>query len=205
MTPHSCSIKGHARCEGADCLNRLCDKDGCDFNSYRNGDTGFYGPNKTVDTTKRFTVVTQFITHDGTDTGTLTEIRRKYVQNGTVINNSITKIPSITPTNSINEDFCGQQKTAFNDTNHFSRLGGMKAVGEALGRGMVLAISILHDYDSHMLWLDGPWPKDRDPSALGVIRGSCDAKSGEPYEVEYSRAQVTYSRIRIGTIGSTIT
>jgi cellulose 1,4-beta-cellobiosidase len=80
----------------------------------------------------------------------------------------------------------------------------MKSVGEALGRGMVLAISILEDYDSRMLWLDGSWPEDRDPSVPGVVRGSCDANSGHPNDVEYSRAQVTYSRIRVGTIGATV-
>lgn len=70
------------RCSG------FCDPDGCDFNSYRLGNTSFYGPGKTVDTTKVFTVVTQFITDDGTDTGTLSEIKRFYVQNGVVIPNS---------------------------------------------------------------------------------------------------------------------
>ena len=205
LTPHSCSLNSQARCEGADCVNKLCDKDGCDFNSYRNGDTSFFGPNKTVNTNKNFTVVTQFITHDGTDTGTLSEIRRSYVQNGTVINNSVTKIPSVTPSNSITDAYCSQQKDVFKDTDHFSRLGGLKAVGGALGRGMVLAISILDNYDDHMLWLDGPWPKDGNPSTPGVLRGSCSANSGEPIEVEYSRAQVTYGKIRVGAIGSTVT
>ena len=41
-----------------------------------------------VDTTKPFTVVTQFITNDDTDNGNLDEIRRIYVQDGKVIPNS---------------------------------------------------------------------------------------------------------------------
>ena len=49
----------------------------------------FYGTGMTVDTTKPVTVVTQFITDDGTDTGTLKSIRRFYVQGGKVIPNSI--------------------------------------------------------------------------------------------------------------------
>ncbi|CAA7262333.1 unnamed protein product [Cyclocybe aegerita] len=67
FTPHPCTVKGQYRCSGAECntpterYNGVCDPDGCDFNSYRLGDTGFYGPGKTVDTTKKFTVVTQFI------------------------------------------------------------------------------------------------------------------------------------------------
>jgi hypothetical protein len=44
--------------------NGVCDKDGCDFNPYRLGDKSFFGlaANFTIDTTKTFTVVTQFIT-----------------------------------------------------------------------------------------------------------------------------------------------
>jgi len=41
------------------------DPDGCDFNPYRMGNTTFYGPSMTVDTTSKFTVVTQFLTDDG--------------------------------------------------------------------------------------------------------------------------------------------
>lgn len=37
----------------------ICDKDECDFNSFRMGDTTFYGPGETVDTSKAVTVVTQ--------------------------------------------------------------------------------------------------------------------------------------------------
>ena len=66
----------------------VCDKDGCDFASYRLGDKEFYGPGKTVDTNKVMTVVTQFITDDGTDNGNLKEVRRFYVQDGTKIENS---------------------------------------------------------------------------------------------------------------------
>lgn len=182
----------------------MCDKDGCDLNSYRTGDIEFYGPNKTVNTSKPFTVLTQFITHDNSDNGILSEIKRQYIQNGTVISNSITKVPSITPTASINGKFCSQQKVAFNDTDHFSRLGGMQAVGGALGRGMVLAISLLADYDDHMLWLDGPFPKNGDPMAPGIKRGPCDADSGDPRETARGRPQVTYRNIRMGTIGSTV-
>jgi len=34
-------------------------RSGCDFNSYRMGDKEFYGEGKTVDTSSKFTVVTQ--------------------------------------------------------------------------------------------------------------------------------------------------
>merc|ERR1719191_9938 len=91
VTPHPCSIsKGSKLCEGDTCF---CDHDGCDFNSYREGVKDFYGPGSefTVDTTKAFTVVTQFVTEDGTDAGKLSEIRRFYVQDGKKIPNSKNK------------------------------------------------------------------------------------------------------------------
>lgn len=55
------------------------------------------------------TVVTQFITDDGTDNGTLTEIKRIYVQNGVVIQNSDTAISGVNGS-SITDDFCTAQK-----------------------------------------------------------------------------------------------
>lgn len=44
--------------EGTDRYKGQCDKDGCDYNPYRAGVKDFYGPNKTVDSTKELTVVT---------------------------------------------------------------------------------------------------------------------------------------------------
>jgi hypothetical protein len=41
-----------------------------------------------VDTTQKMTVVTQFLTSDGTENGDLKEVRRFYLQNGRVIENS---------------------------------------------------------------------------------------------------------------------
>jgi hypothetical protein len=49
------------------------------------GDHSFYGNGDTVNTLEPFTVITQFYTNDNTATGTLTEIRRLYIQNGVVI------------------------------------------------------------------------------------------------------------------------
>jgi cellulose 1,4-beta-cellobiosidase len=60
------------------------------------GDQTFLGKGKTVDTSKKFTIVTQFITSNGQSSGTLSEIRRIYVQNGKVIQNSQSKISGVT-------------------------------------------------------------------------------------------------------------
>jgi cellulose 1,4-beta-cellobiosidase len=82
-TPHPCTGTGLQRtlCATGGCdAGGVCDPAGCDFNSYRMGNTTFLGPGLTIDTTKKITVVTQFISSDGTANGDLVEIRRKYVQ-----------------------------------------------------------------------------------------------------------------------------
>lgn len=133
VTPHACSTIGQTMCSGDACGGTYsatryageCDPDGCDFNSYRMGDTSFYGPGLTVDTTKVFTVVTQFIDDP------LTEIKRYYVQNGKVIPNSQSQIAYVT-SNSITTAFWDAQKTAFGDNNTFDQKGEMAQMGKAV-------------------------------------------------------------------------
>jgi len=211
FTPHPCTVVGQTECSGTACgttsrYGSACDPDGCDFNSYRQGNTGFYGPGKTVDTTKPFTIVTQFLTSDNTSTGTLTEIRRLYVQNGVVIQNSQSTVAGVTG-NSITTAYCDAQKTAFGDTNDFDTKGGLPTMGKSLGRGAVLVLSVWDDYAVNMLWLDSDYPTTASPSAPGVARGSCATTSGVPatVEVQDASASVTYSNIKIGPIGSTYT
>lgn len=184
----------------------MCDADGCDFNSYRMGDTSFYGAGLTVDTKSKFTVVTQFITNDGTTSGTLSEIRRFYVQNGKVIPNSQSTIAGASG-NSITDSFCANQKTAFGDTNEFKVKGGLATMSAALKKGMVLVMSVWDDHTANMLWLDAPYPPTKDASAPGVTRGTCSPDSGAPATVESQSgsASVTYSNIKWGPINSTYT
>lgn len=207
FTPHPCTTDGQTRCSGDDCTRDtgLCDADGCDFNSFRLGNTTFLGNGMTVDTSQKFTVVTQFLTNDNTSTGTLSEIRRIYIQNGKVIQNSNVNIPGIDPVNSITENFCAQQKEVFGDTNYFDQHGGLQQLGEALGSGMVLALSIWDDYSASMLWLDSDYPTNKDASSPGVARGTCATTSGVPAQVEAQspNAKVTFSNIKWGDIGST--
>lgn len=87
------------------------------------GNHSFYGKGDTIDTSKPITVVTKFITSDGTDTGDLKSINRVYVQNGKVIKNSQTDIPGVTKTNKVNAQYCKQQKSVFGDTDSFSSHG----------------------------------------------------------------------------------
>merc|ERR1711920_198806 len=73
-------------------------------------------------------VVTQFITSDGTDNGDLIQVRRIYVQNGHVIQNSNSTIPGIQG-NSLTESFCQAQKRVFADPDDHTAKGGLKAMG----------------------------------------------------------------------------
>ncbi|KAG6906539.1 Exoglucanase 1, partial [Tephrocybe rancida] len=158
-----------------------------------------------VDTTKKFTVVTQFISSDGTANGDLTEIRRLYVQNGVVIQNSKTIIPGLDSYDSVTGAYCDAQKTAFGDTKQFQAKGGLTAMGKAAKNGMVLVLSVWDDHAVNMLWLDSTYPTTGDPSTPGVGRGTCATTSGTPTDVEANapNSSVTYSNIRFGDIGST--
>lgn len=212
LTPHPCDTAGQTMCESDACggtyssdrYGGTCDPDGCDFNPYRMGNTSFFGPGMDVDTDSKVTVVTQFITDDGTDSGTLSEIKRIYVQNGKVIANSASDISGVSG-NSITTDFCTAQKTAFGDEDIFTQHGGMSGMSEGLAQGMVLVMSLWDDHYSDMLWLDSAYPTTADASDPGVTRGSCSTSSGAPSDIESSAASsnVVFSSIKFGPIGST--
>jgi cellulose 1,4-beta-cellobiosidase len=212
FTPHPCKSPKPVICKGAACGNgdgdrykAECDKDGCDFASYRWGAKEFFGPSKTVDSTKKFTVITQFITSDGTDTGPLSEIRRIYVQDGKTIKNEAVKIPGLAkPADSITQDFCDATKKATGDVNDFKIKGGMKGMDAALEKGMVLVFSLWDDHMAQMNWLDSNYPPTKPATAFGVARGTCDAKVGDPDNVraKFGDATVEFSEVKIGPIGS---
>ena len=124
------------------------------------------------------TIVTQFITEGNTDDGDLIDIRRFYVQNGQVIPNSNISIAGVkgdSVTDKVCADMkagsleamlgthsgfgyitclpsCNsndtKRQTAFNDIDDFNRKGGLKAMGDALNRGMVLVMSIWDDSEA---------------------------------------------------------
>ena len=98
--------RGYYRYILADRYDGVCDKDGCDFNHWRMGDRTYYGPGSDfqVDSTRPLTLVTQFITDDGTDTGELVEMRRIYISTSTygkIIANNVANIPGLTSFNEI--------------------------------------------------------------------------------------------------------
>ncbi|KAF2129296.1 glycoside hydrolase family 7 protein [Dothidotthia symphoricarpi CBS 119687] len=203
-TPHPCKGTGLQACTGTACgdgdnrYGGVCDKDGCDFNSYRMGVKDFYGPGQTLNTAQKMTVVTQFIGSGSK----LSEIKRFYVQNGKVFKNSNSTIAGVTG-NSITDAFCTAQKSVFGDTNSFATMGGLNAMGASLARGHVLVMSLWDDHAVNMLWLDSTYPVGS--TKPGAARGTCATTSGTPADVEANSpgSTVVFSNIRFGPIGST--
>ncbi|KAK3389438.1 putative endo-beta-1,4-glucanase celB [Podospora didyma] len=184
-TPHTCTKPGLYACAAGsvDCsVNGVCAKTGCGFNTYAQGIRDFYAPNPNaaVDTRRPFTVVTQFISSTAQE---LVEIRRLYVQNGRVIEN-----PEAVSGkgDSLTDAFCANSTA-------FASRGGMRAMGEALGRGMVLVFSIWNQPDGFMQWLDGG------------SNGPCNATEGDPNNIKASTpdTSVTFSNVKWGELGTT--
>ncbi|KAF1949671.1 glycoside hydrolase [Byssothecium circinans] len=178
VAPHTCSKPGLYRCTGAECTaTGVCDKPGCGKNPYRT-DKSYYGAGSfKIDTSKPFTVVTQFPAKNNV----LQSIVRKYVQNGKVIED----IPANV---SMNDQYCSA-----NGATTFMNLGAMKGMGDAMSRGMVLAMSIWWDEGGFMKWLDSG------------ESGPCNATEGDPKVIQQveKAPSVIFSQIKWGEIGST--
>jgi cellulase len=153
LTPHPCSVDYLYQCNGTECLNSqfggVCDEWGCGFNPYK-GDPNYFAPGGVVDSSKTFTVVTQFLTTDGTAHGTLDEIRRLYVQDGKTIASD--SIPFMVggvneTTDSINPEYCNATAATT-----FTPAGGFAQMSKNLADGMVLIFSIWNDQYGNMTW-----------------------------------------------------
>lgn len=188
VAPHTCNQTGLYMCEGAECeYDGVCDKDGCGWNPYRVNITDYYGNSDAfrVDTRRPFTVVTQF---PADAEGRLESIHRLYVQDGKVIESYVVDAPGLPRTDSLNDEFCAATGAA-----RYLDLGGTAGMGDAMTRGMVLAMSIWWDESGFMNWLDSG------------EAGPCLPDEGDPkniVKVEPS-PEVTYSNLRWGEIGST--
>lgn len=208
-TAHPCNVDEQTRCEDADSCGDNdrygghCDKDGCDLNPYRVGVHDFYGEGLKINTEEPLTVVTQFITADGTDTGDLVEVRRKFVQNGVVFEHPMSNLGQDQEFNSLSDEMCAKVKGVFGDTNDFANKGGMKKMGQSLDKGMVLVLSLWDDHDVDMLWLDSTYPTDK--LTAGGPRGTCSTSSGKPNDVESKdpNSYVKFSNIKLGELDST--
>jgi len=219
-TAHSCNVTAQFRCDGVACgdndqtpggsgghrFDGVCDKNGCDLQTYRMGSKAFYGPGSdfVIDSTKPVRVTTQFITDDGTDTGNLVEVKRTFRQGDSAV-----EIPQLSvggkDFNSVSPAYCQAAVDLFKDGTNFLQKGGFEAAGLAFEKGMVLALSLWDDHYANMLWLDSCYPTQSDPSLPGVCRGTCATSSGDPKDVEskHPHAFVRYMNIRFGEIGST--
>ncbi|EPE27520.1 Concanavalin A-like lectins/glucanase [Glarea lozoyensis ATCC 20868] len=205
---HPCNFMtpNQHQCIGDGCNPDVsCDAEGCAFNTYRMGNTDFYGPGgKGVDTTKPFTVVTQFPSTSDTDSGVafLKEMKRFYIQNGTRFPNGRSKIDEV-PGNSITGPLCTKQKEVFSDVNDFDKFEGMSMIGEYLAQGMVMAIGIWDDRKTGMAWLDGKLGEGK-----GALRGTCPDPAANIHDLlnslEGRRASVSFGKIRVGEIGTTV-
>lgn len=206
FTPHVCDTLEYQVCYGDDCKLDKCDKGGCDYNAFRLGAPYAYGAGEKylINTLNKFTVLTQFITHDGTDTGFLVAIQRVYYQN----NNRI-ELPMVNVTNpnypggKINDTFCQAERDAFHEVNVLGTKGGLAQMGRAMAKGMVMVFSIWVDHNTSMLWLDSTFPPySTNP---GAQRGTCPQDSGKPEDLinQSPNAYVTFSNIRTGKIGTT--
>jgi cellulose 1,4-beta-cellobiosidase len=106
----------------------------------------------------------------------------------------------------LTDSFCAVQKGVFDNNNYFKTVGGMAGMGSSFKRGMVLALSLWDDYTANALWLDSTYPVDA-AGKPGAERGPCGTDTGKPADVEskYPNANVIFSNIKWGEIGSTFT
>jgi cellulose 1,4-beta-cellobiosidase len=150
LTPHPCENNAYHVCEtdgcggtySADRFAGDCDANGCDYNPYRNGVTDFYGKGKTVDTSKKFTVVTQFAQNN------LTQF---FVQDGVQIDIPAPAFDGFPDESSITPEYCEDEVTVFGDRDRFSEVGGFSKVNSALtSNPMVLVMSIWDDVSDTM-------------------------------------------------------
>ena len=195
FAPHTCANDKVELCKtdvtcgnGANRYLGLCDKDGTDFNLFRNGFTNMYGKGKMIDTSKPFTVTTRFHTDAS---GHLARVQQLYVQNGkTIWGGNITDASTIA------------QKKKFGENNHFGTLGGMKRMGEIFeDDGAVIALSLWDDTSpAQMKWLDSTFPEGS--TAPGALRGRCTGSSDPTFlRAQFPNSQVIYSNLRINSIG----
>jgi len=212
FTMHACTEQNYA-CTGTDCgdngadrFKGVCDKNGCDMQANRlhGSDAKFWGPgsgNK-IDSTKPVTVTTQFITADGTDSGEVTQVKQFYTQNGQTIEHPQYSVNG-NQHDRITDEYCADWVATTEDGTNFLDKGGMKGISEALENGVVLVMSLWDDHAANMLWLDSTYPVDS--SDPGAYRGSCSADSGIPKDVESKtpNANVKFSDIKWGPLGST--
>jgi cellulose 1,4-beta-cellobiosidase len=163
---------------------------------------GFYGPNKTIDTQHKFTVVTQFHTSNGTDLGELVEIRQFFVQHGVLIPQQGLRLPGQDFFDSINKSFCESVTTR--SENEFQNRGGMEAISRAMDQGLVLVMGIWTGEVTNTLGSIQKVPATRRASLRTINEGICPRETRtQPFvQKHYPHASVKFSNLRIEPINS---
>ncbi len=174
FTAHVCSIKKVKGCtQKKDCGEEQfrnqgwCDKAGADVNLYRLGQKYVYGfgPQYRINTKKPFQIITRF--HQNAQ-GDLVRVERLYKQEGREVQGG-----------NLTDSGAEQQSALFKEFNHHGKLGGLKAMGEAFKRGMVLVVSLWDDSSpAAMKWLDSIYPEGS--NATGAERGPCRGLQDPP-------------------------
>jgi len=186
IAPHPCNVTGLYECEGAECEeDGICDKDGCAYNPWRFDNYESYGLGLAVDTTRPFTVISQYPANED---GSLAAYVRMYIQDGKLIEMGAVNVTGLPQQNFLDDALC----EATNAEKYFD-LGATKGMGEAMERGMVLAMSVWWDEGGFMQWLDGG------------EAGPCSETEGDPAVIRENQpdTEVTFSNIKWGEIGST--
>jgi len=108
------------------------------------------------------------------------------------------------------DEVCQAAKTSFVNHDDFTKKGSLAGMGASMKRGMVLVLSLWDDMLTKMNWLDSATPsKDGTRTAAdpGVKRGPCTMTAGDPSTLrgQHPTANVLYTNIMVGEIGSTFT
>jgi len=189
LAPHPCNVTGLVECEGEECaFDGICDKNGCGYNPHAVGNPDYYGYDMVVDTSRPFTVVTQF---PSDAEGNLIEYRRFYIQDGKKIENA----PINDGSGHDGEDSMTDPYCEAHGATRYMDLGATQGMGAAMTRGMVLAFSVWWDETGQMTWLNGP-----DNNS-----GPCKEGEGAPAVIRENQPDtaVTFSQIKWGEIDST--
>ena len=144
-----------------------------------------------MDTNKPFTVITEFITSDGTDKGDLIEVKRTYQQNNkTIVGGSMT------------DSVIKQLKKDYNDHDQFTATGGLKSLGRSISN-MVLVMTLWSDPTSNMAWLDSIMPDDvGKPPRKGTVRGPCPVQTLDESIKNSKNATVVFGDLQVTSLST---
>jgi len=198
MSMHPCSVDKATRCQGDACGSTtswgLCQgRGGCELPALGRSGDNLFGGGGSIDTTKPFTVVTRFLTDDGSDTGELFGIQRFFVQDGRIIDN----VADDSGGAAVTEAYCmAQMATSGGRQRRGSEMWNgqsLHSLGEALDRGMVMVLALEDESGGPEL------------TAAGTHLVPCPVDAGEPAaRTAYPESSVRYWGFRHGPIGSTV-